>query len=307
MPKRQRYLSTAPVSCLLDCKNGLGEGCIWDEGRKVIWWVEMTEPCLHQFDPNTGGHRVWPSAELITSLAVRTNGTLVVARKSGLGVFNPANGEFTHLVGFPVEEGENRPNDSGVDSFGRLWLGTVHDTLSRGRQSVSFNKSAGALYRIEPDLRLVKVESQIGIANAVQWSPDDRTLYFVDSLAAVIYAYDFEPQSGSISNRRVFSRITDLGLPDGAAMDADGCLWSARWDGSCVVRLSPSGEVDRIVPIPSVRVTCCTFGGDGLDTLYVTTARFGLPEKALAQGASQGGLFAVRPGVKGLPRNRFRG
>lgn len=295
------------ASCVVDCRNELGEGCIWDDTRAVVWWVEMVPPAVHQFDPKTSAHRVWPSAELLSSLALRGNGTLVVSRKSGLSVFNPRSGAFTHMASFPIGELENRPNDSGVDRCGRLWLGTVHDTMTSGRHTISFNKSAGALYRIDADLRMVKMASAVGIANAVQWSPDDRTLYFVDSIPAVIYAYDFDLRAGTVENRRVFSNVTGFGVPDGAAMDAEGCLWSARWDGGCVVRLAPDGAVERVVRVPAERVTCCAFGGDELDTLYITTARHGLSEASLARHPQQGGLFALRTGVRGLPRHRFAG
>lgn len=297
----------AEAACIVDCRNGLGEGCLWDDSRAVLWWVEMMSPAVHQFDPRTGAHRVWPSAELVTSLALRANGTLVVSCRSGLRAFTPHNGAFTHLANLPIGELQNRPNDSGVDSRGRLWLGTVHDTMTGGRQGIPFNKSAGGLYRIDADLRMVKMASGIGIANAVQWSPDDRTLYFVDSTPGIIYAYDFDPDAGTIAGRRVFSDVPGFGLPDGAAIDAEGYLWSARWDGGCIVRLAPDGAVDRVVRIPAERVTCCAFGGDELDTLYVTTARCGLSQMSLAEQPMQGGLFALKPKVKGLRRNRFGG
>ena len=295
------------VRCVVDCRNGLGEGCIWDDARKVVWWVEMLRPALHQFDPKTGSHRAWPSAELLTSVAVRANGTLLVSRKSGLSEFNPSNGKFTHLAGFPIQETENRPNDSGVDKHGRLWLGTVHDTMTPGRETLPFKESAGTLYRIDPDLRMVSMESRIGISNGIQWSPDDKVLYFVDSLPAIIYAYDYDLDAGTISNRRVFANPVGLGLPDGAAMDADGYLWNARWDGGCVIRFAPNGAIDRIARVPAERVTSCAFGGDELDTLYITTARCDLSARSLAEQPLQGGLFAVATGVKGLRRNPFRG
>lgn len=307
MIKHDLDSADSKVSCVVDCRNGLGEGCIWDDGREVVWWVEMVRPTLHQFNPKTGGHRVWPSAELMTSVAVRANGTLLITQKSGLSEFNPSNGGFTQLASFPIQEAENRPNDSGVDKHGRLWLGTVHDTMTPGREMLPFNESAGRLYRIDPDLRMVTMESRVGISNGIQWSPDYKVLYFVDSLPAAIYAYDYDLDAGTIANRRVFANPMGLGLPDGATIDAEGYLWNARWDGSCVVRFAPNGEIDRIVRIPAERVTSCAFGGDRLDTLYVTTARCDLPEQSLAQQPLQGGLFAVRTGVKGLLRNKFLG
>jgi sugar lactone lactonase YvrE len=132
-------------------------------------------------------------------------------------------------------------------------------------------------------------------------------MYFADTLVGAIHVYDFDLELGAISNKRLFSKVEGHGYPDGATVDAEGYVWNARWEGGCVIRFAPDGEVDAIVAIPASRVTCCAFGGDDLDTLYVTTSRLHLTEQELAAQPQAGGVFAFKPGVKGLPRPAFAG
>jgi L-arabinonolactonase len=153
----------------------------------------------------------------------------------------------------------------------------------------------------------VAVMDDLSITNGVAWSPDWTKLYVVDSMLARIYVCDFDLETGTIGPRRIFNDADDLATPDGNAVDADGYLWSARWDGHCVARISPDGVVDRIVPIPASLVTSCAFGGPELDTLYVTTASLGIDAETAKRYPQQGGLFALKPGVRGLPRPFYAG
>ena len=167
---------------------------------------------------------------------------------------------------------------------------------------MDIEQSTGVLYKVEPDLRIVPMEGGVGISNATCWSPDHRTMYFADTLLGAIHAYDFDLELGAISNKRVFAKPDSLGFPDGATVDAEGYVWNARWEGGSLIRFAPDGAVDAVVAIPASRVTCCAFGGDDLDTLYVTTSRLHLTEQELAEQPQAGGIFALKPGVKGLPR-----
>jgi L-arabinonolactonase len=151
------------------------------------------------------------------------------------------------------------------------------------------------------------MDGGVGISNAICWSPDHRTMYFADTLLGAIHAYDFDLELGAISNKRIFAKLDRHGYPDGATVDADGYVWNARWDGGSLVRFAPDGSVDAVIAIPASRVTCCAFGGDDLDTLYVTTSRLHLTEQELATQPQAGGIFALKPGVKGLPRPAFAG
>jgi sugar lactone lactonase YvrE len=168
--------------------------------------------------------------------------------------------------------------------------------------------NTGGLYRVDADGTVHDFEQGLGIANTFAWSPDERTMYFADTLDA-IYAYDFDAPTGEISNRRTFARVDTgkYGLPDGSTIDSEGFLWNCRWDGGCIIRWAPDGTIDRIVEFPCRRVTSCIFGEADLDTLYVTTVRYGLSESELAEQPLAGSIFALDPGVKGLPDGQFAG
>jgi len=183
----------------------------------------------------------------------------------------------------------------------------MQNNIAPDGSNLPLEGSQGAVWRIDPDFGATRMVEQICIPNGIVWSPDQKTLYLVDSMIQTIFAYDFDLGSGTIANRRIFSGVTDLGYPDGSAVDAEGYVWNARWAGSAVVRLAPDGRIAQVVPIPAERVTSCTFGGEDLGTLYVTTSRIHISAESLARHPQQGGIFAFEPGIKGLPRPQFAG
>jgi sugar lactone lactonase YvrE len=186
-------------------------------------------------------------------------------------------------------------NDGEVDPSGRFWAGTMELGAAPGR---------GSLYRLGPRGEVTRVLAGVSISNGLGWSPDERTLYYIDSPTQRIDAYDYDRSSGAIANRRTVAEIDPAsGLPDGLAVDAEGCLWVALWGGSSLHRYTPDGRLDRAVALPVSQVTSCAFGGPDLDELYVTSAWVGLEEREPAAG----GLFRLRPGVRGLPARRFAG
>jgi sugar lactone lactonase YvrE len=174
-------------------------------------------------------------------------------------------------------------------------------------EDLPITAATGKLFRIQADGTADVMEQTIGVSNGPCWSPDSRTFYFSDSLAQIIWAYDFDLDSGTLSNRRVLNDSKDHGYPDGATVDAEGCVWSARWEGSCVLRIDPRGRIDRRITIPARRVTNVCFGGSRLDTLYVTSSRQHLPADELRQRPLQGGLFCFDPGVTGFEKHGFAG
>jgi sugar lactone lactonase YvrE len=297
------------VRCVVDAKDKLGEGSFWDPVDQAVWWLDIIMPSrLHRFTPATGRHESWPMPEMITALAKRRDGSLLVASVGGLNTFDPRQpGGLKRIASPEADRPGNRTNDGAPDAKGRFWVGTMQNNIGADGGDTGITGSTGSLWRVEPDLTAAAVVENIGITNGIAWSPDHRTLYFADTLAETIFACDFDLASGAISNRRVFNDAKDLGYADGACVDAEGYLWSARWEGSCLVRIAPSGVIDRVVPIPATRVTSCCFGGPDLDTLYVTSSRQGVGADVLAQYPQQGGLFALQPGVKGLPRPMFGG
>ncbi len=144
----------------------------------------------------------------------------------------------------------------------------------------------------------------IGVSNGPCWSPDDKTFYFSDSMRQIIWAFDFDAANGEIGNKRVLNDTRDHGYPDGATVDAQGFLWSARWDGACLLRFDPKGRIDRVVEMPAIRPTCCVFGGKNLDVIYVTSSRAHLPPQELSARPLNGGVFCFDPAVKGTLKHR---
>ena len=299
---------TEEAVCVLDCKNHLGEGAVWDDRDGVLWWVDVPPPSsLHRWDPASGRHDNWAMPEMIMSIAVREQGGLLIASHHGLNTFDPAEGRLVRLLEPEADQPRNRSNDGGTDARGRFWFGTMQNNIAEDGSAVPITESSGALYRIDPDLTVTRMEGGIGISNTFAWNPDWTRFYFADTLIGWIYAYDFDLEAGTIADRQPFARIDELGYPDGSTIDAEGYLWNARWGGGCVVRFAPDGAIDRIAKLPADKVTSCTFGGPDLDTLYITTARYESTEDDRRRQPRAGGLFAVRPGIKGLPRPRFAG
>jgi sugar lactone lactonase YvrE len=166
----------------------------------------------------------------------------------------------------------------------------------------------GTLYRLDPDLSVHVVCTDVHLSNGLGWSPDDRVLYYTDSLRRTIWAYDFDLATGGIENRRIFARVPDdAGVPDGLCVDAQGHVWSAHWGGWRLTRYAPDGRIDRVVPMPVPQPSCPAFGGPDLDVLYVSSAAIGMTPADFARAPDGGGLFALDPGVGGLPVNRFAG
>ena len=297
-----------PVTCLLDTKDKLGEGCFWDADTQTLWWLDILMPsAIHRYHVASGAHRKWCFSEKVTAMAKRKNGTVLVGSHTGVNVFDPVTGTLTPWCKIDPETPGNRGNDGACDARGRFWFGTMMNNIGPMNEDLAITGATGKLFRCDPDGTVHVMETEVGVSNGPCWSPDNRTFYFADSRAQVIWAYDFDLEAGTISNRRVLSDTKDYGYPDGATVDAEGFIWSARWEGSCVLRIAPDGRIDRLVPIPARRVTNVCFGGPDLDTLYVTTSCFHLPEEEGIRNPLQGGLFCFNPGVKGFERHAFAG
>jgi sugar lactone lactonase YvrE len=292
----------------VDSADDLGEGAMWCPVEQAVYWLNVPMPSvLHRYHPATGRHQSWVMPEMITALAKRPDGSLLIASHHGLNSFDLGDGRLIRIAAPEADEPRNRSNDGAPDARGRFWMGTMMNNLGPSGEDLPITAATGALWCVEPDLTFRKVIDGIMITNGVVWSPDQRTLYVADSAPQVIHAYDFDPATAAVSNRRLFSDDKSLGYPDGAAVDSEGGLWSARWEGQCVARFHPDGMLDFTVPIPAPRVTSIAFGGSDYATAYVTTARHGATAEELARFPLQGGLFAFASPVPGLPRPQFAG
>ncbi len=294
---------------ILDVKADLGEGPFWDVTRKVLYWVNINAGEVHIFDPKTGNDTMVPVGKMIGTLVVRENGGLVVALENGFHFLDEESGELTFIADPEADKPENRFNDGKCDPAGRFWAGTM---------GIEHRNPTGSLYRLSPAKTTdagsggYSVETMIKgvtVSNGIVWTPDETVMYFNDSPTGQVAAFDYDKETGNISNRRVVVNIPEgEGKPDGMAIDREGMLWIAQFGGWKVARWDPqTGKQLAEVSIPVGQVTACAFGGEELDELYITTARTGLDEKELAEQPHAGSMFLVKTDVPGLPFYRFAG
>jgi sugar lactone lactonase YvrE len=287
------------VACALDCRSLLGEGPLWDIATQSLYWVDIKRREIHRFQPATGRDEQWSTPEDVGSLALREQGGVVVAMKSGFHFFDPSTRQFTAIANPEADRPENRFNDGKPDRQGRFWAGSMHDAE---------RKPSGALYRLDIDLSCKRMVDGVICSNSLCWSPDGRRMYYADSYQHCVWVWDFAIESGEIANRRVFIEIPKQdGEPDGATVDAEGGLWLAQWGGWRVARYDPAGKLERTVRLPVAKPTCPMFGGPDLDTIYVTSASIQLTAAEQRDQPLAGSIFAFQPGIRGLPEARFRG
>lgn len=277
---------------------GLGEGPVWDSALARLVWVDIVGRAVHTYDPQTGRDASVLLEEMPGVAIPRQAGGLVLAVGHGFGFLGP-DGRVEPIEQIPQGPVTARMNDGNCDSAGRFWAGTM---------GLAAEPGAGALYRLDPDLTVTCVLERVTESNGIDWSPDDRFMYYVDSMERRVDLFDFDPASGSIADRRPFA-VIDEGeiLPDGLTVDADGGVWVALWGGSQVRRFAPDGSLERVVALPTRQVTSCAFGGPDLADMYVTSAREWLAPEHLAQEPDAGAVFVCRPGVRGCPQRTFAG
>ncbi len=295
-------MNMGKIECVLDARVRLGEGTLWDPREQVLWWVNIWGKEIHRFDPATRRDQVWPTPEDVGCLAVRERGGLVISLRSGFYFFDPASGRFDAIVDPEADMPETRFNDGKTDRQGRFYSGTVFEVEGRPVEPKA------SLYRLDADLTCHRVVGGIGISNGLAWSPDGKTMYYGDSNAKRVWAWDFDTVTGEVENRRLFVDTSETGgVPDGATVDIEGCYWLTLPVTGKVIRYDPDGKAMETITMPTDLPTCCGFGGKDLDILYVTTATVGRPPEKLAGQPHAGGLFAVDAGVRGLPEAHFKG
>lgn len=291
--------ATDDLELVLDASADLGEAPVWDAAARRVIWVDITKGVVHRFDPRAGRDEAFEVGQPVGAAVPTASGRLAIAVSDGFARLDPATGRIERLAEVESNVPETMMNDGKCDPAGRFWAGTK-DVVGR--------RPLGSLYRLERDHTVARILSGVTISNGLGWSPDQRTMYYIDSATYGIDAFDFEPQSGSVSNRR---RLVELprawGLPDGMTVDEEGLLWVAFWEGSAIRRLAPDGRLASVVEMPVSLVTSCTFGGDDLSDLYVTSARTGLSDAQLRTEPNAGGLFRLRPGVRGLSQQAYTG
>ncbi len=304
---------TVRIECVVACQNHLGESPIWDPRDGLLYWVDGTgprvgNPSIWRLDPRTGATETWRTEKDIGAMVLREAGGAVLAMSDGFYFFNfESDGPPELITRIEADEPRSRLNDGKVDRRGRFFAGAMDDKEELG---------LCGLWRLDPDLTTTRVDDGIICSNGPCWSPDDRTFYFADTFREELWAYDYDIETGAVSNRRVFASSRSLpGLYDGSTVDAEGCVWNAMVIGGELVRYTPDGEIERQIGMPVRNITSLIFGGEELDVLYVTSmARVQHPAvhdrfaPELRPQFQAGSVFAVTGlGIRGLPEPRFAG
>lgn len=278
---------------VLDAKAELGEGALWHPFEKKLYWVDIEGKVLHIYDPLSAYDRQLAMGERIGTVAFAQAGGALVALQNGIHHLDVDTQKLT-LLNNPLPDPKLRFNDGKCDPSGRFWVGSI---------ALDSRKKGAALYRFDPDKTIHKMLDGVTISNGIVWTSDRKTMYYNDTPTLKIQAFDYEDKTGVISNRRVAVTIPEgLGSPDGMTIDVEDKLWVALWGGNCVARFDPAtGALMHRITVPAPHVSSCAFGGDNLDTLYITTAREGMNAEKLQEFPLSGGLFSVKPGVRGLP------
>ena len=291
----------ASASCrpLVETRDILGEGPVWDDVEGCLWWVDIAGARLHRLRLADEAHDHWRMPERVAALALRQKGDPVLALASGFARFNAATGEVApYPERLPLRPGQ-RLNDGSCDPTGRFWCGAMRE---------EGEEPDAALHVLQADGSMLERPERLTIINCLNWSPDGGTMYFSDTPAGIIYACDFDAATGRMGQRRVFHDGEGVpGLPDGGTVDAEGCLWSARFGGGGVARFRPDGRLDGFLPLPAQKITCCAFGGPELRTLFITSATEDLSEEERKAQPLAGRLMALEPGVAGRLPRRFAG
>jgi sugar lactone lactonase YvrE len=288
--------------CVAPTGDICGEGAVWHAPENALYWTDINRFLIHRYEGATGNVKTWFFDEPVTAMILTSSpGTLAVVLGSRLILWEPI-ADTRRNYGFELPGWPKvRCNDARADPRGSLWIGSMWNNVNSDGSSGDLKNGHGALYRVDPDLKVTQWREGLGIANTLAWNPQRTAFYFADSMAKVIYQYDYDSASGAISNERPFFESFTRGAPDGSAMDAEGYLWNCRYGGGCVVRLGPDGSIERVVEMPTANVTTCTFGGEDLRTLYITTAAAGAP----AGNRFAGGLFTLRTETVGQAENQF--
>lgn len=284
---------------LFEAHASLGEGCVWDENRHVLWWLDINNGELHRYDPVVHEDDVYAIGQYIGCAVLRENGGMLLGLRDGIAELDLQTQKIEMLINPEADKPNNRFNDGKCDPRGRFIAGTMQ---------IDAQGTSGSLYSYSSDGTVkTLIDGGIGISNGLAWDEDGKTFYYIDTPSMTIRAYDYDLDTGAISRERVVVRIPEgAGSPDGMTIDQDGMLWVAHYGGWAVRRYNPMigielGKID----LPCANVTCCTFGGNKLNTLFITTARQGMSKEELKEQPHAGGIFAIDVQTQGYLPHKF--
>jgi sugar lactone lactonase YvrE len=286
---------------IIDAKNAVGESPVWHVGEQALYWVDIPAKALHRWKEGEAVN-TWASSEMIGCIAMHASGGWIAAMETGLFHLLPqADGSLQEKRLASIEHPAQgmRFNDGRCDRQGRFLAGTMLMNMADSRQE-------GCVVSYENNSELKTLLQGIYTPNGMAFSPDGRTMYLSDShpKSQLVWAFDYDMMSGTPSNRRVFVDMNALpGRPDGAAVDEEGCYWVCGNDAGLIHRFTPLGQLDQSLPVPVKKPAMCAFGGADMKTLFVTSIRPALVD--LADQPLAGGVFALRPGVRGIAEPVF--
>ena len=290
---------------VFDAQDIVGESLLWDENRKTLIWVDIIGRRIHQLDPVTRDHQSWQTPDLATSIGLRRDGGAIVGLRKDVALWDFGEA-FRAIATIEPDSPDTRLNEGVVAPDGSFWVGTMENNIGADDRPRDIWRDAGRIYRVDT-AGIVEALSadRFGITNTMVWTAND-TFITADTTKNQIFRYHWDRVRSRITDRRPFFSDFPRGLPDGSCMDAEGYVWNCRVaGGGCLVRISPDGVLDKVVDLPCSWPTSCTFGGENFDILFVTSARFTMSERHLQANPQEGGLFAVRAGVRGTPAKRF--
>lgn len=286
------------IECVLPWGAQLGESPVWHGPQNRLYWVDILRPAVYRFDPATGFNEACVLEKLVSAVLPTHGDELVVTTQDGVERLDFNTGTLQPFCDPEAGLHENRLNDAKVGPGGAIWVGSMRMDAA---------KATGGLYRVDAAGQWDRLESGITVSNGLAWSPDSSRFYFVDTVPGLIYAYDSAPGAGVLSNRRVFAQIPpEDGRPDGIAVDDQGGLWVALWDGWKLRRYTAQGDVDFDLEMPVPRPTSLCFGGPDNATMFVTSARTRLPATTLTEAPLSGGIFALQTGFRGTATHLFK-
>ena len=273
---------------LLDTRSILGEGPVWDARKQALYWVDIEGDGLHCFIPSTDERKQWPIGEMVGAGVPTERGNLLLALETGLATFDLETETLIRHHALKNTDPKMRYNDGKVGPNGNFWIGSMHKDTRPG---------LGSFYRVDRNLNVEEKIGNTSISNGMAWTSDNKGFYYSDTATYKIWRFEHNIENGQISDREVaFTIPENYGGADGMCIDSEDMLWVAHWGGHCIRRWHPgTGEVLETVEVAAPHVTSCCFGGENLDTLYITTARSGLTAPQLKEFPFSGGLFACRP------------
>ncbi len=281
-------------------KCNLGEGPVWDDQHQQLWWTDINAGKIFSTSMNGLDVQEYDIGDLVGTIGLCTDNRLILATINGFAKFDPESQKLEPIVDPENDLPNNRFNDGKPDPSGGMVAGSM---------SMKSEPNAGSLYRLDSSRTVTKIRNNVTTSNGLAWNASETVMYYIDTPLLKVIAYDFDQSSGTLSNPRdQFSMSPEYGYPDGMCIDAEGMLWIANYGGSAVRRWNPqNGALLESIDFPASQITCCTFGGPDLSTLFVTSASQNLSDEALAKQPDAGALFKVETPYQGTKAYRFAG